>query len=311
MIKERHKKTADTLRSKLELHDKKVRQLEGLGNDQRIECFVAQLIDSIRRVEYASYLREADHSTLRAQPWSGCFDPLAAAVIHNRNGLAVEAWWLVFLATHFGKHSKDKWALTEAVYGKLKQGSVWDWRTVRADLKGFSDWVKENSEELKNAGRFSNHRKYETINPRSPAGLPSVVTSYVDWISKQNDPSTLVRSIHLKVGQNPIEVFDKLYREMNCVKRFGRLGKFDFLTMLGKLHIAPIAPGSAYITQATGPRLGARLLFRGSTRTTGFDDKLDDWLVELDSTLGLGMQILEDAMCNWQKSPDVHAHFRG
>ena len=40
---------------------------------------------------------------------------------------------------------------------------------------------------------------------------------------------------------------------------------------------------------------------------------IDQWLVELEAALGLhmGMQILEDALCNWQKSPDVLVRFRG
>jgi hypothetical protein len=311
MIKERHRKLADTLRSKLELHDCRVRQLKGLESDQKVECFAAQLIDSVRRVDYATHLREAEHTNQKSLPWSGCFDPLAAAVIHNRNGRTAEAWWLVFLATHFGKHIKDKWALTEAVYGKLKQGSIWNWQTVRSDLQSFSSWVQANFAALRSSGRFSNHRKYETIDPGSAAGLPTVVQSYVNWISEYDDPTNLVRSIHLKTGQNPVDVFDKLYKEMKCVKRFGRLGTFDFLTMLGKLHIAPIVPGSAYITQATGPKLGARLLFLGSVEVKTFDAELDNWLVELDATLNVGMQILEDAMCNWQKSPKIHVHFRG
>ena len=40
---------------------------------------------------------------------------------------------------------------------------------------------------------------------------------------------------------------------MDTVQRFGRLGKFDFLTMLGKLGIAPIEPGITFLKGATGP----------------------------------------------------------
>jgi hypothetical protein len=77
--------------------------------------------------------------------------------------------------------------------------------------------------------------------------------------------------------------------------------------MVGKLGLAPISPGSAYLRGATGPVKGARLLF-------GTQDKieiLDAKLIELDAKLHVGMQVLEDALCNWQKSPDFFKAFRG
>jgi hypothetical protein len=41
--------------------------------------------------------------------------------------------------------------------------------------------------------------------------------------------------------------------------------------------------------------------------------QVEDWLTSLDKVLGLpfGMQILEDAICNWQKTPNKFKHFRG
>ena len=29
--------------------------------------------------------------------------------------------------------------------------------------------------------------------------------------------------------------------------------------------------------------------------------QLDEWLVELDAVLGVGMQVMENSLCNWQK----------
>jgi hypothetical protein len=34
-------------------------------------------------------------------------------------------------------------------------------------------------------------------------------------------------------------------------------------------------------------------------------------LIELDADLKVGMQVLEDALCNWQKSPAHFERFRG
>jgi hypothetical protein len=87
---------------------------------------------------------------------------------------------------------------------------------------------------------------------------------------------------------------------------FGRLARFDYLTMVGKLELAPIRPGSAYIKGSTGPLLGAKLLFGDGSATN-----LDKWVVQLDRKLQVGMQVLEDSLCNWQKSPDQFKSFQG
>lgn len=38
---------------------------------------------------------------------------------------------------------------------------------------------------------------------------------------------------------------------------------------------------------------------------------LEDWILDLDGVLGVGMQVMEDSLCNWQKSPTRFIHFRG
>jgi hypothetical protein len=38
---------------------------------------------------------------------------------------------------------------------------------------------------------------------------------------------------------------------------------------------------------------------------------LDSWAAELGNYLNVGMQAMEDAMCNWQKSPERFTPFRG
>lgn len=120
-----------------------------------------------------------------------------------------------------------------------------------------------------------------------------------------------MREVHTIVGQHPRDAFGYLYSSMTSVRRFGRLAKFDYLTMLDKLGLAPIEAGSAYLAEATGPLRGARLLFAGSPDARVNGRSLDDQLVRLDEFLGVGMQALEDAICNWQKSPGKFISFRG
>jgi hypothetical protein len=39
--------------------------------------------------------------------------------------------------------------------------------------------------------------------------------------------------------------------------------------------------------------------------------ELDAWVVELGAALQIGMQEMEDSLCNWQKSPADFRRFRG
>jgi len=95
------------------------------------------------------------------------------------------------------------------------------------------------------------------------------------------------------------------------VKRFGRLARFDYLSLIGRHDIAPISPGSAYLNEATGPEKGARLLFGINTPGSAGYAALQAGFDDLSSHLGVGMQVLEDSICNWQKSPTVFKHFKG
>ncbi|MCH7749101.1 MAG: hypothetical protein IH939_13500, partial [Acidobacteria bacterium] len=70
-------------------------------------------------------------------------------------------------------------------------------------------------------------------------------------------------------------------------------------------------PGSTYMGNSTGPLEGARLLFSGKKTAPLNPAELDEWLGELEVQLNVGMQVLEDALCNWQKSPGEFTPFRG
>ncbi len=285
--------------------------LPGISLPDQRETFFLQLIDSRRRIEFVHCIRDGQLHPERMNPSSELFDPLRAAVLQNRIGNNDEAAWLVFLAVHFGKHHKDGWLLCKEIYGRLGGPHRWDWPSISGNLPEFHEWYLKNYSALKNR-RFSNHRKYESLNPNSKNNAAIVIESYVNWV---DPPSTLqekIRSIHKKFGQSPRTTFDALYRSMDVVRRFGRLGRFDYLTMLGKLGVAPIEPGSAYLSHnATGPLLGARLLFGGAVTSNLTPTWLDANLCALDEYLMVGMQALEDALCNWQKSPNKYISFSG
>lgn len=305
---------AARLAAELRRFDKQVMALPGIHPPGYLDCLVEQLVDSLRRIEFAYRVRDGHHDPRRMDPHTPLFDPLKAAVLRLRRGEVDEAYWLVFLATHFGKHAQDGWRLAKDIYGRLGGPGVWDWATVSASPAAFRAWLAANEARLTGDGvsrRFSNHRKYESLKASSAAGTAAVFESYVGWVGPPRTHQELVREVHKAVGQNPEEVFDHLYRSMRAVRRFGRLARFDYLTMLGKLGIAPIIPGSAYLGEATGPLIGARLLFGHGVGAALSGRMLDTRLSSLDEHLDVGKQALEDALCNWQKSPAQFVSFRG
>jgi hypothetical protein len=161
---------------------------------------------------------------------------------------------------------------------------------------------------MKRSGRYSNHRQYQS---KAPEVIDRTFRSFYDWQFSKGGFSQLIRAVHEAHGQNPTEAFDALYRSLDAVSGFGRLGKFDFLTMLSKLYIAPIEAGSTYLVGATGPLARAKLLFHNDRAYAVSAKVLQARVDVLDDYLSVGKQVIEDSLCNWQKQPDRYEYFRG
>ena len=283
--------------------------LVGMNSVNRKSALIAQIIDSIRRTEYLRLISIRSNSVNLSTPYSGSFHPLAGAAAMFKAGHIDDAYWLVYLATHFGKHKQDGWNLTEDVYGKFGQGGVWDWAAASQNSHALANWLQANYPQVTSAGRsrrFGNHRKYETLKPGTK-GTGHAVATYIDWIKVHGSHRGLIQNAQAAVGQNPQEVFAFLYKELDNVAKFGRLGKFDFLCNLSNLQIAPIYPDGAYVKEATGPQLGARLLF-GNILTV---PQLENACIDLALYLNVSAQVIEDSLCNWQKSPESYIYFNG
>ncbi len=137
-------------------------------------------------------------------------------------------------------------------------------------------------------------------------GTGAVIESYVQWVNPPRSHEALMADALAEAENDPHEAFDRLYQSMNALRRFGRTARFDYLTMIGKLGLANIEPGTAYLSGSTGPLKGAQLLFGVGSRAT-----LEVLTAQLGNQLGVGMQVMEDALCNWQKSPGIFKPFRG
>jgi hypothetical protein len=304
---------ASTLETSLLSFHENVRALPGILDAPTRAAFVEQLLESVHRVKYVSTIRGRPISERRADPNDDLFDPLKAAMLHQERGNLEEAFWLVFLFVHFGKNRLGGWRYAREVYGRLGGALRWDWASVSSDIPGFRLWLDNNQGQLKRPGvpgGFGNHRKYESLDANSSRGTGAAIESYVNWVGPPRTHEQLMTAAYQQAGGDRRVTFDLLYRSMADVVRFGRTARFDYLAMIGKMGLASIEPGSSYMGSSTGPAAGARLLFNDDSDAAISAKHLDQWLVDLDGSLHVGMQVLEDALCNWQKSPSQFVPFR-
>ena len=300
---------ADDLIQRLAAFSKDTLLLKGISDDGARTCLVRQMIDSLHRIEFVKRLGDRQVSQHRLDPASLLFDPIKAAFLHTLNGSCDEAAWLIFLATHFGFNSKHKWELTRRVYGALQKAPAWTWLRTSSNLVEFEAWFIENAAKLSEVG-FGNHRKYESIKVGAENNLFATVSSYVAWVGQNRGHAMLFKDVAANSGSDSKPLFDGLYSDMKVVQ-FGRTAKFDYLTMLGKIGVVDIEPPFPYLSGATGPVRGAALLLTGDTDSKIKTLILTDLVVSLGESLGLGMQVMEDSLCNWQKSPLRYQGFRG
>lgn len=307
-------KRAQRLDVSLRAYEVARRKLVGIQNAVNRATFVGQLVESIRRIEYVLLISTRPPSRLRTDPLSDQFDPLKAAIWHRQQGDIDEAFWLVFLSVHFGRHGRDGWRLCRDAYAGPRLSPTWTWSYTTSNLSSVRTWLASQTAAWKTDGvprRFGNHRKYQSLDAWAKNGTGAALESYVEWVGRHKNHQGLIEDAQSQVGTAPREMFDCLYNSMNAVASFGRTAKFDYLTMVGKLGLASIEPGSTYMNGATGPLSGAKLLFVGDTKARISPSVLEEWLVQLGAGLGVGMQVLEDALCNWQKSPVQFKRFRG
>ena len=292
------------------------RPLLGIRDATRRAVFIEQMLESVHRVRYVSVIRTRPLGVKCADPNDELFDPLKAAIHHERHGELDEAFWMVFFFVHFGKHPRAGWRYAREVYGRLGDGARWDWENTSADLPEFRRWLAAHRKNLKRPGvsrGFGNHRKYQSLDAYSHNGTGAAFESYVEWVGPERGHLAFMAEVCERNNDDPRTSFDDLFQSMEMVVSFGRVARFDYLSMVGKLALAAIVPGCAYLRNSTGPLRAAKLLFKNDVNASVSPTVLDQYLVELDAQLeiGFGLQVLEDALCNWQKSPSKFKRFRG
>ncbi|MEJ2790422.1 MULTISPECIES: hypothetical protein [unclassified Pseudoxanthomonas] len=286
--------------------------IPGLKGAARRRAFLFQLIDSVRRVEFVGTISKRDISPERANGTSPLFDPVRAALLKRDEGQFEEACWLTFLFVHFGRHSISGYRYTAEVYSALGKKDPWTFEETSKNIPAIREWLDKNEAHLRRGTRrgFGNHRKYQSLSGTKKNGTGDAIDTYIQWVRAHGDHKTLFDIARDQSDGTPEGMFEWLYQSMRSVTSFGRIARFDFLTMLGKLGLADIRPGRPYFDSTTkGPNKGARVAFEGEDQLTIAE--LEERATSLGEQLGVGMQEMEDALCNWGKNPAKYVFFKG
>ena len=216
---------------------------------------------------------------------------------------------MAFLYVHFGKNLRSGWAYVRSVYGAFGADPGWSWDAVASNTRGFRDWLSANESRIRATGRgFGNHRKYESLSAVSDRGTGAAVESYVKWILGYGNHEALIAESMSASGGDPRAAFEWMVKRSALnVSRFGRTASFDYVNLISWTGLAEVEAGSCHIGGSTGPRRGAELLYgKGSTA-----QQYEQYLAQLCSDLDVPFDVMEDALCNWQKSPKHFKQFRG
>lgn len=271
--------------------------LQGLQTTESQTRFAEKLFDSEKKLRALS-MRKFAGST---DPFRKDFHPLKAIVQHFDAGNRDESIWLAFLFTHFGWDVRSP-RIRDTVrlfYGKFSNGR-WDWETVCQCPGAVQAWMHANRKRIERL-KFGNHRKYETNNPDSPIGTAAVIRSFVEWVRQTAQDGPYEALCAIAKGRTPEIAFDNTYKGIS-VTRFGRTGRFDFLCLLGNLKILQISPPHCYLAEGTGPRTGAIQMVTGK-RNGRLTVDVEDTIRRFRNHLGVPVEAMEDALCNWQKHP--------
>jgi hypothetical protein len=289
-------------------HSKNVRLLAGIADPQAREALAMQIMASLRRDEFFEIIQHRGPiSADRADPNSPRFEAELGVVHFLQNGMYDEAAWLIFLMVALAKPGGSGWARLKDVYGKLGLGR-WSWQEVAAAPSAFEGWLAQRWNAI--GGKFGNHRKYASLRPDSAFPFGRAVTEYVTWVNADGGHQALFGRLLREGGNDPHSIFDRFYKALP-IKGFGRLGRFDWVAMLARYSFTPAEAGSAYLQDATGPKAGIKLLFENDSKSKTSHAALQSWLDDLDVDLKVGMEVLEDSICNWQKTPLTFTHFKG
>lgn len=265
---------------------------------EELNVLANQTNDSIRRIEvYKLYKSRANKAVKDKQEFIYTSNPF---VLAQREDLSFEERiWIIYLATYFGKSNKSKWTLFErAAFDRNR--TLISFHSIISDLDKYFKYLA--SFDFFGQCQFSNHRKFTAKRLYGDNGFFQSVNFFVD-------------NIKMYLPNEKIS-FDKMYKLSRNIPNFGRLAGFDFTSSLVKCGFNVEEPKSMYAENSTGPLQGLKLILGMTNSNTSreaqikLSKELVDWFIENSEIFMVG-QVLEDAICNWQKDTRKYTKYSG
>ncbi|NSL87142.1 hypothetical protein ECE50_009895 [Chitinophaga sp. Mgbs1] len=273
--------------------------LPGVKTIEDRELFATCISKSL--LWYSKWAIEANTSHYTAnEDFSGeLFDPFKQAIRLKNQGDSVEAWWLIFLATWFGKHSSTGWRLIKAVYHRLNTNNTWNWRAVIAAPGEFENWLLENQPKLLRVGKLGNHHKHQAFDRYQAIKTIKILGKFIEWWNI--DHTDKIGYGVMCVGQSPRELFNYMNRHLNEVLVVAPQQHYNFLTWAGVLGLAELEPNKPYLSSGTVYKKAVRWFFYGKLHKSAKGKDLTQRIVELSSWLDIPFvfPVLEEALCNF------------
>ncbi len=258
-----------------------------------------QTIDSIRRIKiYETYLEKARQADQKSLPYYITNNPF---ILSQRDSLSIQTRvWIVYLATYFGKSLKSKWLLfIRSAFRKDR--SLFLVEEIMEDRNSYFDYLRNIN--FFDSSSYSNHRKFTKKSLEGTKGFlhsADYFLNHIGYFAFFTDP-------------NFHSVYTKAYR----IPNFGRMAAFDFTSSLCKCGLGVKEPQSLYSSHSTGPlsALKSILSLAGSPKNEKSDqielgENLLLWF-EQNTNIRMCAQVIEDAICNWQKNTEVYKRYFG
>ena len=272
--------------------------LTGKIDSNKLNILAKQTFDSIRRIQiYETYKIKALQASQEKRPFIYTSNPF---VLAQRPDLNFEnRAWIIYLATYFGKSNKSKWTLfNRSVF--RKDQSIIKFDQIQSDLDGYFKYLY--SFDFFQDCTYSNHRKYTAKKLLGSKGLFRSMEYFVN-------------NFELYSSEDEME-FHEMYLLSQKIPNFGRLGGFDFTSSLVKCKFNVKEPKSMYADHSTGPLQALELLLKLTNNNSSLASQkqlswdLMEWFLKKSKIFMTG-QVLEDAICNWQKDTRKYIRYTG
>jgi hypothetical protein len=263
-----------------------------------LNTLARQTNDSIRRIEiYRTYKERAIHAVSKKLDFYHTSIPF---VLAQRSDLSQNnRLWILYLATYFGKSNQSGWELfNRATFDSNK--SLMLFQDIQKDLDEYFRHL--SSFDFFDGCSYSNHRKFTAKRLTGEKGVFESMEYFVENINQYSFEHRMD--------------FHSIYKAAQKIPNFGRLAAFDFSSSLVKCGFNVAEPESMYGENSTGPLNAIGLLLRLTNSDSSSKAKfqlcvdLMKWFQENSNIFMVG-QVLEDAICNWQKNPSTYTWYKG